>query len=263
MLYSNGDKDYFCSFAELFSFGRSIMDDIPDFKEMELSVNEFKQEHFDWLIEKSKWQSKSFKIVNRFKKQEKMNERKKHFKIGTFHGTLNPVDGSKEAKLRNVIYLIGNLLLPLTNTKKIKIRVIGYEIPIENKGKRIDILGYDSELNPWIIELKADSSNEKIADIVNQINDYANILPLLLPGITNEFKNKFFLDLKLTNNIKKIILAPREYYLKQDKTSYPLVSDIYLCSLARLQKVFDSENNLILDSKLNQFDELTLKIENR
>lgn len=192
-----------------------------------------------------------------------MDERKKSFKIGTFHGTLNPVDSSKEAKLRNVIYLIGNILLPITNTEKIKIRVIGFEIPLENKGKRIDILGYDSELNPWIIELKADSSNEKIADIVNQINGYANILPLLLPGICNEFKNKFFLDLKLTNNIKKIILAPREYYRKQDKKSYPLGSDIYLCSLAKLKEVFDSENKLILESKLNDFDKLTLKIENR
>lgn len=41
---------------------RSIMDEIPDFQEMGLAIDNFKQEHFDWLVEKTKWESRSFKL---------------------------------------------------------------------------------------------------------------------------------------------------------------------------------------------------------
>lgn len=239
------------------------MDDIPDFKEMGLPTSEFKQEHFDWLIEKNKWQSISFEIVNRFKTESKMDKRESNFKIGTFHGTLNPEKGSKEAKLRNALYLIGNLYLPITKENGAKIRIIGYEIPIESRGKRIDIIGYDEDLNPWIIELKADNSPEKIGQIINQVNGYSDILPSLLEGIKTEFFDKFFVKLNLTENIQKMILAPREFFSKQEKESFPSLNEMYLCSIAKISEVFDSEGNLTLDSKLNQFDELNLKIENR
>jgi len=242
---------------------RSIMDDIPDFKEMGLSISEFNQEHFDWLIEENKWQTKSFEIVNRFKTESRMKKRESNYKIGTFHGTLNPEKGSKEAKLRNALYLIGNLYLPITNNEGIKIRIIGYEIPIENRGKRIDIIGYDEELNPWIIELKADTSTESIEEIINQVNGYGEILPSLLEGIKEEFFSKFFLKLNLTDNIRKMILAPREFFQKQEKKGFPLMNEMYLCSIAKISEIFDSEGNLTLDSKLNQFDVLNLKIENR
>ncbi len=242
---------------------RSVMDDIPDFQEMGLSITDLKQEHFNWLVEKNKWQSKSVEIVNRLKQKNTMDTRKENFKIGTFHGILKPEQGSKEAKLRNALYLIGNLYLPITNSEGIKIRIIGYEIPIENRGKRIDLIGYDTEKNPWIIELKADSSNEKISVIIEQVNGYSSILPSLLPGIKEEFLDKFFLELKLTDNIQKMILAPREFFEQQEKNSYPKMQEIYLCSIARVKEIFDSEGNLTLDTKLNQFDELTMKIENR
>lgn len=256
----------------------SIIDDIPDFYEMGLSINYFKQEHFDWLTEKSKYQSRSLDISSRFiisnSNNNKMIIREKNFKIGTFHGTLKPVDGSKEAKLRNALYLIGNLNLKITNTKCIKIRLIGYEIPIEYRGKRIDLFGYDNQAdkkNPWIIELKAHDSTEKITDVVQQITEYGKQLPLYLNKIEKEFYEKFFIKLELTANIKKMILAPREYYINQDKTNYPEMHDIYLCSIAKIKEVFTAKEieadkkatELTLDSKLSQFDEITLKIENR
>ena len=78
------------------------------------------------------------------------------------------------------------------------------------------------------IELKADKSNEKITDIVNQIKGYAGILPSLIPALQEEFKNKFFLDIKFTNNIHKMILAPREFFSGQEKSSYPSMKEMYL-----------------------------------
>jgi hypothetical protein len=40
----------------------SFIDDIPDFHEIGLSISDFKQEHFDWLTEKTKWQSRYLEI---------------------------------------------------------------------------------------------------------------------------------------------------------------------------------------------------------
>ncbi len=189
--------------------------------------------------------------------------RQSNFKIGTFHGTLKPVVGSKEAKLRNALYLIGNLNLPFTRKEGTKIRLIGYEIPIENKGKRIDLIGYDKDMNPWIIELKADNSQEKISDIVKQIEGYSKILPALINLIESEFYEKFFINLKLSNKIRKIIIAPREFFAKHDKSSYPKLEDVFLCSIANVKEVFNENDELTFDAKFNQFDEITLKIENR
>jgi hypothetical protein len=40
----------------------SIIDDIPDFHERGLSINDFKQEHFDWLVEGTKHETRHFQI---------------------------------------------------------------------------------------------------------------------------------------------------------------------------------------------------------
>jgi hypothetical protein len=192
-----------------------------------------------------------------------MNIRKKDFKIGTFHGTLNPEKSSKEAKLRNALYLIGNLYLPISRTEGVSIRIIGYEIPIENRGKRIDLIGYDKDKNPWVIELKSHDSKEKISDIILQINGYETILTNHLTTIEEEFADKYFFIIKLTSNIKKMILAPREFFVGQEKKSYPKMDEVVLCSIAKIKEVFDSFDNFTLDSKLSSFDKITLKIENR
>lgn len=185
------------------------------------------------------------------------------YRIATFHGKLDPQDGSREAKLRNFIYLIGNLELLITMNEKINIRVVGYEIPIEKNGRKVDILGYDSDFNPWLIELKADNSKEKVDKVVNQINGYAEVLPSVIEEMQDEFYNRFFVNLNLTNNIKKMILAPREYFEGQVKSNYPKLDNIYVCSIAKIKKVFDDEGVFLLNDKFSQLKSLTLKIENR
>jgi len=191
------------------------------------------------------------------------NLRQDNFKIGTFHGTLTPTNSSKEAKFRNVLYLIGNLVIQVKNDLLINIRLIGYEIPLGNREERIDLLGYDSEKNPYIIELKTDSSTEKLPDIINQINNYSRIFPSIVPFIEDEFYNKFFFNLKFTNDIRKIILAPREFFQTiKDKSIYPSVDEVMLCSISKVKTVFD-EKKLIIEDKLAQYETITLKVENK
>ena len=187
-----------------------------------------------------------------------MKGREKNFKIARFHGKLTPREGSKEAKLRNSLYLIGNLRIPLTQNEVIRIRLIGYEIPIGIRGRRIDLIGYDTEKNPCIIELKAATSPEKISQIINQIEGYAQQLPLLLSSIENEFNTKFFLNLNLTRNIRRIILAPREYFSKQERNDYLNVKDIFVCSIGLIRK-----NNLMISDNLDKYETITLTVLNK
>lgn len=187
--------------------------------------------------------------------------RQENFKLGTFHGTLNPEKGSKEAKLRNALYLIGNMKIAISENKEIKIRLIGYEIPIEYKGKRIDLLGYDEDKNLCIIELKKDSSKEKIEDVINQIENYAIILSSCIKKIENEFNDKFFFKLKLTDKIRKIILAPREYYQKPNQSPKDFKNnDIFICSIGKIRNVLEK---LTVEDNLDKYEMVTLKVENK
>jgi len=56
--------------------------------------------------------------------------------------------------------LIGYLYLNISSNKGINIRIIGYEIPIEKRGKRIDLICYDKNMNPWIIEIIKQAHDE-------------------------------------------------------------------------------------------------------
>jgi len=192
-----------------------------------------------------------------------MSIRKDNFKICTFHGIIDPEKGSKEAKLRNALYLIGNLNLQISRTEAVSIRIIGYEIPIENRGKRIDLIGYDKDKNPWIIELKAHDSTEKIKEVIQQINGYEIIFKNQIDAIEKEFADKCFLNISLTRNIKKMILAPRDFYENQDTKTYPKMDEIVVCSIARIKEIFDSSDNFILGSKLGNYETINLKVENK
>lgn len=191
-----------------------------------------------------------------------MSIRKDNFKICTFHGTMDPGKGSKEAKLRNALYLIGNLKLQISRTEVVSIRIIGYEIPIEKRGKRIDLIGYDKDKNPWIIELKAHDSKEKIKEIIQQINGYEIIFKNQIDAIEKEFADKCFVNIALTRNIKKMILAPRDFYHNQDKKSYPKKDEITLCSIGYIKEIFDSSGNFTLGSRLSNYEKITLSVEN-
>ena len=75
-------------------------------------------------------------------------------------------------------------------------------------------MGYDENHNLYVIELKKKESNEKIEKVIEQINDYADSVGKILPHIEKEFKEAFFFPIKFSS-IKKMIIAPREFYKGQ------------------------------------------------
>jgi len=192
--------------------------------------------------------------------------RTEDFKLLTTHGKLD-VKKDSEAKIRNDLFMMGSLKLRFSNdeNKNIDLRIVGYEVPLQSgqsRGKCIDLLAYDSNLNPYIIELKKGLSTDKLDMVCEQIKDYQSDLSKLIKNISIEIKNKLFIsNFALTSDIKKIILAPRIYFEKNKKLKNGFQdimkqnSDILFTSFSNLK---DVENILV-----NNKDIVELKIYNK
>ena len=160
-----------------------------------------------------------------------MAQRQGQFRLLTMHGVVQPAEGS-EARIRNDLYLVGAVKLMYSQKLHVDVRLIGYEVPLQSdkpRGECIDLFGYDAEHNPYIIELKTGRSQEKLPEVIQQINSYEMMLIPLLGDIEEEIRNKLFLnEFKLKRTVKKIILASREYY---EANSWKLFknSDILFC----------------------------------
>jgi len=168
-----------------------------------------------------------------------MAQRQGQFRLLTMHGVVQPAEGS-EARIRNDLYLVGAVKLMYSQKIHIDVRLIGYEVPLQSgkpRGECFDLFGYDAEHNPYIIELKTGRSQERIPEVIQQINGYESMLIPLLGDIEEEIRNKLFLnEFKLKRTAKKIILASREYYEKNPWK--PLKnSDILFCYFYGKQNV--------------------------
>lgn len=192
-----------------------------------------------------------------------MVARKKDFKIGSFHGKLLPEKCNSEAKLRNDLYLVGMLYINVTRTEIIKIRLIGYEIPLGRRGDRVDLLGYDEVHNPYLIELKKDNTNEDLDQIMEQVHRYERQFNDIKTAIRDEYRMKFhWPDFEFSGQVKKIILAHREFYKDKSPKDYG-AADVYICSFAGLKDIYDANGNVIVLDKRGAKGYVSLKIENR
>ena len=183
--------------------------------------------------------------------------RKENFKLSCFHGKLNPDNLTSEAKLRNDLFLIGSLRLHITKNDVKYIRLIGYEIPLQTGASRVnclDLLGYDQNHTPYIIELKKDSSRESINEIIEQVNGYEYLFNDVSHYIAKEFKSKFHWDKFSFNSVPiKIILAHRTYFYKNPIDKKSIDDRTYICSfsglrnISKVDKEDDKEKITLLD----------------
>ena len=103
------------------------------------------------------------------------------------------------------------------DTKNSLVRLFAYEMPLGyGRDECVDLVGYDAEYNLYLIELKKGSSTEDLSKVINQISGYAKKVDEILKYIEDDFEKTFFFKLKF-GEIRRIILAPREFY--EGKTS--------------------------------------------
>jgi len=153
--------------------------------------------------------------------------REKNFKLGCLHGKLQAEDKNSEAHIQRTIFLSQRIKVKRKRNSASIVRVFGYEVPLEkgkSRGRCVDLMGYDEDCNLYIIELKKKEAKDKIEDVICQINDYEKSVKEILPQIQKEFKNAFLFPIEIKfKSIKKMIIAPREFYegkkkLLTDKT---------------------------------------------
>lgn len=141
------------------------------------------------------------------------------FKFGCMHGKRDAQKANSEAHIQRVLYQCSTLRFSTDKGGENKIRLIGYEIPLlydKPRGKCVDLLGYDKELNLYLIELKKSKSTEHYSDIFAQIEDYRQILTKIKPFLEDEFEKTFYVSIKF-RSIIPILLAPKEFYERKNK----------------------------------------------
>lgn len=196
-----------------------------------------------------------------------MTYRAEDFKIGQFHGKLVPDRRCTEARIRNELCLIGMLRLEYSRTSSIDIRLISYEMPLQcnqPRGRCIDLFGYDASRKPWIIELKANDSMEKIEDVIEQINGYASDFENLRTAIQNEVQKRFLWnEFKFSDGIGKMILAGREFHEKaglRGEGSIPRydILGIHICSFSRVRNSTTGKDGSLLNHNKDGIVQLSL-----
>ena len=200
-----------------------------------------------------------------------MMARTENFKLGCFHGKLNPDNLTSEAKLRNDLFLIGSLRLNITENDVKYIRLIGYEVPLKSGASRVnclDLLGYDQNHIPYIIELKKDSSTDSINKIIKQVNGYEHMFNDVSYFIEKEFKSKFHWDEFSFNSAPiKIILAHRTYFENKVIDKKNIDDRTYICSFSGLRKISKvdkkGKENITLLDQCGSNGYVNLKIHNK
>lgn len=187
------------------------------------------------------------------------NYRKSNFRIEQIHGK-PPSKTSHEARIRNYIFGSRILLIKHSRTHETRIRVIGYEVPIYARGKKrdecIDLLGYDADFQPWIIELKIGKSAEQLNDVVSQVNRYSTAFAEgIKKSVEIEIQSRLlWRSFKFSGAVNKMILADRSFF-KNYKDKPENADDIAFCSFS----CYTNEKTL-LDTPRS---EIRLKVEKR
>ena len=152
-------------------------------------------------------------------------QREGKFKLGQLHGKFLKEDNRSEAHIRQTVFLSQRLKLWRAKNEVLAIRIFGYEVPLEDckRGKCVDLMGYDGEHNLYLIELKKEKSHEKLEDIASQIDKYKNAVEEIRSAIEKDFEKEFFFRVRF-KEIKKIVLAPREFYKEKERKGEALVN---------------------------------------
>lgn len=163
------------------------------------------------------------------------------FQIGRFHAILDPSKEWAEARIRNELYLVGSLLLTLSRSEKVAVRLLSFETPIyrvAGKGRTrcIDLVGYDAAHRPYLIELKSEESREPLGVALEELSSYAEAFGLFREHYQREVAQLYhWSDFAFRGDARKMVLAPRPYYRRQKDLAAASRSGTLLCTFSRTE----------------------------
>ncbi len=122
--------------------------------------------------------------------------------------------------------------------------IFAYEVPLEhsNRGRSVDLMGYDKDFNLYLIELKKKNSTEKMGRVINQLNEYEKLVQNIILSLEQEFEKEFFYPIHF-KAIKKMVIAPREFFkgknhlLEDDTIEYGHFRDIDITDRQPKQRI--------------------------
>lgn len=166
------------------------------------------------------------------------NLRTSGFRLGQCRGRIRPKNDKTEAQLQRDVFLLGSAAFECGQQLQLHVRWAAYEVPLfkASRGKAIDLMGYDSKFNIYLIELKRGNSGEKLEKVVEQINEYGKVFEKIQNKVQEEFNRTFFCNAQF-QEIRKVILAPRRYFSKKPE----VVPGITLAYFARLRQEHESD----------------------
>jgi ribonuclease J len=153
-----------------------------------------------------------------------MNEggRKHTFKIGQVHGKLTPDCEDAEQKMRNDLFLAGRLEIVTSRKEQKMLRIIGYEIPLVLDGPArrncADLLAYDQEYRPYLVELKRGDASDKPDEVIRQVQRYAQMFDTIRTEVQKEVREVFLWPkFSFCGPVQQVILAPKSFYTRYKK----------------------------------------------
>lgn len=147
------------------------------------------------------------------------------FRMGTYRGKQLDEKDTREYKIQRDLYLIGNIRLVFSNERFMTVRMVGYEFPLYHisRGRSCDLIGYDRDFNIYLFEVKKWNNREGLKRAVEELDDYSKAFKEISKYVEEEFHKVFFIKANF-KKIIKIVLAPKEYYDKQEQNKEYLKS---------------------------------------
>lgn len=170
-----------------------------------------------------------------------MELRKKDFRLGKIHGKTSPQKKCSEATVQRNLFLGQRITIVRKRDGRSNpvIRIFAYETPLDkvSRGRCIDLLGYDRDKNLYIFELKSGDSTEELSKVNSQIKDYADTLDEeIRKCIEQEFNEEFFFTVEF-KEIRKIVVAPREFYNRNGDEYKSDIEYLYYADPSVFEKV--------------------------
>jgi hypothetical protein len=118
----------------------------------------------------------------------------------------------------------------------------GYEIPLGeviSEKKKIDLVAYDEDSNIYLIETKYTNGSGTVDKAAKQVSEYAELLENNFCRFLKEFQNGIGDTRQINKSLKKIVLAPKSYYIHKSKPKTEYRNHVLFLTFAKTDEYYN------------------------